>query len=272
MMWECAATHITNNGSSIILGARVKALSYDSKKQLWNVDYSQNNVTHTLQSLHVIATMPLRELIHSISHAPTYIRATASKLRYRDFLIVALILKDQNAFDDQWLYIHTDDVKVGRIQNFKSWSPEMVPDPSMTCYGMEYFCFDKDNMWNMSDNELVDLAKQEIEILQLASKESIIDGFVIRQPKAYPVYDQEYKNHIENIRIWMKENCPNLQVAGRNGMHKYNNQDHSMMTALLAANNIISGHIKYDAWKVNQDAEYHESVSTSGERLVPIAI
>ncbi len=272
MMWERAAAHIVQKGSVVTLGARVQALAYDAATQLWTVTYSKDATTHTLKTSQVLSTMPLKELLQSIADVPQPIRDAASKLRYRDFLIVALILKDKNAFDDQWIYIHTDDVKVGRIQNFKSWSPEMVPDASMTCYGMEYFCFEKDALWSMSDAALVELAKQEIETLKLATKDTVVDGFVIRQPKAYPVYDHEYQEHINTLRRWMEQHCPNLQVAGRNAMHKYNNQDHSMMTALFAARNIMAGRMELDAWKVNQDAEYHEgiSVSTSGERLVPL--
>jgi len=271
MMWERAASHITGRGSEILHGARVSALTYDNAAQQWNICYNQDGTSHTLRASHVISTMPLGELIHAITDSPASIRDTASNLRYRDFLIVALILKDKEAFDDQWIYVHTDDVKVGRIQNFKSWSPEMVPDAGMTCYGMEYFCFDTDNLWNMPDAELVKLAKREIVTLKLARADAVVDGFVIRQPKAYPVYDHIYQQHLQALREWMEQHCPNLQVAGRNAMHKYNNQDHSMMTALLAARNIIAGDMRYDAWKVNQDAEYHESGSSSasGERLVP---
>lgn len=272
MMWERASTAVTDNGSGVVLGAQVTGLSYDQATRLWEVRYNKEGAIQTYQSAHVLATMPLRELIQSIAHAPVDIREIATKLRYRDFLIVALVLKDRNTFDDQWLYIHEDNVKVGRIQNFKSWSPEMVPDSSMTCYGMEYFCFEKDSLWSMSDDALVELAKQEIEALNLAVRDEIVDGFVIRQPKAYPVYDHEYQQHIDVIRQWLEQNCPNLQVAGRNGMHKYNNQDHSMMTALCAAKNIIADNNTFDAWKVNQDAEYHEDGAASGERFVPLPI
>ena len=159
---------------------------------------------------------------------------------------------------------------VGRIQNFKSWSPEMVSGEGILCYGMEYFCNEGDGLWDSADDALVERAKRELCQIGLARRENIMEGYVVRQPKAYPVYDQEYQEHVDVIRAWLKS-TPNLRVVGRNGMHKYNNQDHSMMTAMLAAKNIISGEEIFDVWQVNQDAQYHEEDSSgaTGERLVP---
>jgi protoporphyrinogen oxidase len=164
-------------------------------------------------------------------------------------------------------------VKVGRIQNFKSWSPELVPDPDLNCYGLEYFCFEGDNLWSSDDAALVELARRELVQLGLAADDEVVDGHVIRQPKAYPVYDDAYQQNVDTIRAWVERDLPGLHLVGRNGMHKYNNQDHAMMTALLTAENILAGHAKWDVWQVNQDAEYHEAGEDRGraltERLVP---
>jgi protoporphyrinogen oxidase len=168
-------------------------------------------------------------------------------------------------------------VKVGRIQNYKSWSPEMVPDPRFCCYGLEYFCFEGDGLWAMADGDLIELAKRELARIGLASTADVTDGCVIRQKKAYPVYDDQYATHVETVRREIDAKYPNLHLVGRNGMHKYNNQDHAMMTAMLTAKNIIAGGREFDVWQVNQDAEYHESgeageQGASGVRKVPTRV
>jgi protoporphyrinogen oxidase len=180
-------------------------------------------------------------------------------LRYRDFLTVALVMRERNRFDDNWIYVHDPDVRVGRIQNYKSWSPDMVPDPATACYGLEYFCNDGDDLWARPDAELVALAASEIAKLGLASAEDVLDGTVVRQPKAYPVYDAEYEAHVNVVRSELQERFPTFHPVGRNGMHRYNNQDHAMMTAMLTVENIVRGAASFDAWKVNDDAEYHEA-------------
>jgi protoporphyrinogen oxidase len=187
-----------------------------------------------------------------------------------------LILKDREVFSDNWIYIHDPSVKVGRVQNFKSWSPEMVPDPSMACYGLEYFCFEGDGLWTMADADLIELGKKELQQIGLASPSDVVDGCVVRQPKAYPVYDDGYAENVEEIRQELAASFPTLHLAGRNGMHKYNNQDHAMMTAMLCVKNILAGRPLYDVWRVNEDAEYHEGGDRGAEastgsalRLVP---
>jgi protoporphyrinogen oxidase len=159
---------------------------------------------------------------------------------------------------------------VGRVQNYKSWSPEMVPDPGYCSYGLEYFCFEHDPLWNAPDSELLALAKMEIDHLNLARIEDIVDGCVIRQRKAYPVYDESYQQHVDKIRLALEEGFPTLHLVGRNGMHKYNNQDHAMMTAMLTAENILAGRRKYDVWAVNQDAEYHEAGEGGAETIAAL--
>jgi protoporphyrinogen oxidase len=160
------------------------------------------------------------------------------------------------------------------VQNFKSWSPEMVPDPAYACYGLEYFCFEGDGLWTMSDADLGELARKELNQIGLARSEDMCDTHVVRQKKAYPVYDDAYLTQIETIRAELAEKFPTLHLVGRNGMHKYNNQDHSMMTAMLCAKNIRAGARLYDLWQVNEDAQYHESGqagagSVSGLREIP---
>ena len=173
-------------------------------------------------------------------------------------------------FPDNWIYIHEPPVKLGRIQNFKNWSPDLVPDPQKTSLGLEYFCFEGDELWTSSDLDLIALGRREVDAIGLVDAKDVIDGCVVRMPKAYPVYDDEYLGHLATIRGWLAT-LPNLELAGRNGMHKYNNQDHSMMTALLAARNIL-GLGKFDTWRVNTDAEYHEGESPESSRKAGRAV
>jgi len=203
---------------------------------------------------------------------PTRVTAATDRLKYRDFITIALIMRDRLGLGDNWIYVHDPSVKVGRIQNFKSWSPDLVPDRSMCCYGLEYFCFEGDGLWTSSDKDLIALATRELAQLGLAQVGDVRDACVVRQHKAYPVYDADYTTHVSTLRREIAENYPGLHLVGRNGMHKYNNQDHAMMTAILTAKNIIAGEMLYDPWRVNQDAEYHESGSVdmeAGGRAVP---
>ncbi|MHC4455154.1 MAG: hypothetical protein ACYSWS_10765, partial [Planctomycetota bacterium] len=172
-----------------------------------------------------------------------------------DFLTVVLIIKKRDVFPDNWIYIHEPDVKLGRIQNYKNWSPYMVPDPDKTCLGLEYFCFEGDDLWTMSNRELTELGKRELEILGFAEATSVTDATVVRVPKAYPVYDLNYKCAL-NIVCKFLDEIDNLQLIGRNGMHRYNNMDHSMLTAIYAARNINGA--SHNLWEVNEEQEYHE--------------
>ena len=207
----------------------------------------------------VLSTMPLRHAgaVRCRPTAPPDVRAAADRLNYRDFITVALILDAPETFPDNWIYVHDDKVKLGRVQNFKNWSPEMVPDPKMTCLGLEYFCFEGDGLWTMADEDLVALGTKEMAAIGLIDPAKVVDGTVVRMPKAYPVYDEGYEDALGVVRRYL-DGFSNLQVAGRNGMHKYNNQDHSMVTAMLAVQNLLGGH--HDVWAVNADDEYHEEV------------
>ena len=277
MMWEAAAKRVEELGGSILMGRKVVGVAYDSNRRKYQVVYQDaQSQREYLEAEHVISSAPLRALINGLSPKPTDAALQAAdSLKYRDFLTVALILEDRNLFNDNWIYIHDPAVKVGRIQNFKSWSPEMIPDQALCCYGLEYFCFEGDGLWNSSDEELIELAKSELENIGLAASSDVLDGCVVRQRKAYPVYDDEYTRHVDTIREEIDQRYPNLHVVGRNGMHKYNNQDHAMMTAMLTVENILADKQLFDVWQVNQDAEYHESgmagdqTSVSGLRLVP---
>jgi protoporphyrinogen oxidase len=280
MMWEACAEKVRAMGGVIEMGRRVVQGSYDSASGLWTVTHEdQHHNRREVQAQHVISSAPMRELANGLLPrlSDQALRA-ANSLKYRDFLTVVAILKDRGLVHDNWIYIHDPNVKVGRVQNFKSWSPEMIPDPSMCCYGLEYFCFEGDGLWTAPDEELLHLAKVELEKIGLAKFGDIVDGCVVRQKKAYPVYDDHYADHVETLRRELEERFPTLYLVGRNGMHKYNNQDHAMMTAMLCVENILAGSKVYDLWKVNQDAEYHEAgaagaqVAASGLRLVPTRV
>ena len=266
MMWEACAEKSKAMGVTLHMNCGVQKIEYTGSN--WTVQTtSQGNVTGFD---YVLSTAPMRELVANVLPAfPAAVAANAAALGYRDFLTVVLICKDEDAFSDNWIYIHDPKVKVGRVQNFKSWSPYMVPDPSMACYGLEYFCFEGDGLWTSSNADLIELGKKEIEKIGLTKASAVVDGYVVRQPKAYPVYDQFYKARVDSVRDALA-NYPGLYLIGRNGMHKYNNQDHSMMTAMLAAKNIIAGKELYNLWDVNEDAEYHEGGDrgVSG-RMVP---
>lgn len=267
MMWETCARKVRDMGGEVLLGRSVVACRFEPATICWTVSArTPDGRVEEYRGEHLISSMPIRQLVSQIAPTlPEAVRRSGESLRYRDFLTVGLILRERNRFSDNWIYIHDPSVKVGRVQNYKSWSPEMVPDPKYCCYGLEYFCFEGDGLWSMADKDLQALARKELEQVQLAAAADVVDGCVIRQAKAYPVYDDDYKRHVDIIRQALDAHFPNLHLVGRNGMHKYNNQDHAMMTALLAARNILAGEKKYDVWAVNEDGEYHEA-GAAGEQ------
>lgn len=277
MMWDAAAARIRERGGQVLMGRELVELAYDEVHKLWRIavatsDGKRENYT----ARHVVSSAPVRELVQKLSPKPISL-LHARELRYRDFLTVALMMNKTDVFADNWIYIHDPSVKVGRVQNFGSWSPEMAP-AGMTCLGLEYFCFEGDGLWTMSDEELMELAKSEVTKVGLAAAADVVDGCVVRQPKAYPVYDDAYREHMAMIRLDLEQSYPTLHLIGRNGMHKYNNQDHAMMTAMLTARNILAGERVHDIWQVNEDAEYHEAGASSAqaalasERLVPLKV
>jgi protoporphyrinogen oxidase len=281
MMWEACAEKTKAMGGQIEMACKVTGCAYDEVTSIWTVEFKDGQgQVRTLEAEHVISSAPMRELVRGLTpKVSEAARQAADSLKYRDFLTVMLILKDRQKFDDNWIYIHDPSVKVGRVQNFRSWSPEMVPDPATACYGLEYFCFEHDRLWDSSDEELIELAKRELMQIGLAEKGDVLDGCVVRQKKAYPVYDDNYATHVDTIREELEDRYPNLHLVGRNGMHKYNNQDHAMMTAMLCSENILADTKLYDLWQVNGDAEYHEAGSVPAEeshgtalRLVPMRV
>ncbi len=268
-MWETVAARVRERGGELFLGEAVIAI-LRSGKRLASVVTRNGSGHHAHEGNFFISSMPIAELVEALDPpAPPDVQRAARALRYRDFVTVALILDQSEVFPDQWIYVHDPAVRVGRIQNFKNWSPEMVPDPRYTVLGLEYFCNEGDDLWDATDDRLVDLARRELAALTIVDPARVIDGVVVRQPKAYPVYDHDYRENVARVRKFLDDELPNLHLAGRNGMHKYNNQDHAMMTGLVAARNILGASL--DPWRVNADAEYLEAVieSDEGGRAVP---
>jgi protoporphyrinogen oxidase len=264
MMWERAAEIIQKRDSILHMGSPVVRLEHHDGL-LRTVTARNGTGDFLVTGTDFISTLPIRTLVEMLDPpAPEHIRAAADALRYRDFLTVVLVLDRVDVFPDNWIYIHDPSVQLGRVQNFKNWSPFMVPDPTRTALGLEYFCNEGDGLWETPDAELLALGARELAQIGLCQASEVIDGTVVRMPKAYPVYDGGYKDHVALVREWLREHLTNLQLVGRNGMHKYNNQDHSMMAALLAARNILGE--QWDPWQVNTDAEYHEEVHADDER------
>jgi protoporphyrinogen oxidase len=255
MMWEAFRAEVERMGGKVQLEAPVQRVEHNGDA-IVAVEYGNGAVRTRVDVDRFISTIPLRELVQKLSPPPPeQVRTAAERLHYRDFLTVALIIDAPTLFPDNWIYVHDPRVKLGRIQNFKNWSPDMVPDQRLTCLGLEYFCFEGDGLWSMTDEDLVRLGSKEIAAIGLLGGGKVIDGTVVRMPKAYPVYDEGFEAALEVVRQYLAR-FSNLQVAGRNGMHKYNNQDHSMVTAMLAAQNLLGEH--HDVWAVNADDEYHE--------------
>jgi protoporphyrinogen oxidase len=272
-VWERVAEIIKSKGGEVRMGERVMAVECKAGRTT-SITTESTNGRRTYRADHFISTMPLAQLVSALDPpAPASVIASASGLRYRAFITVALILDQAEVFPDNWIYIHDPGVKVARIQNFKNWSAEMVPDPRLTMLGLEYFCSEDDALWSASDQQLIAIAKHEIAALGLAESSKVIDGAVVRQGKAYPMYDHDYRANVAEVRAFLKPAASNLQVAGRNGMHKYNNQDHAMLTGLMAARNIMGG--LFDPWRVNSDAEYleeEEGIEASSGRMQPSPI
>jgi protoporphyrinogen oxidase len=275
MMWETAARKMRKMGGRLLMGRTVDALSYSEASELWTVRATTGDGSvETFRARNVLSSAPMRDLMSAIEPKPLSL-FQARDLKYRDFLTVVLIGRPQEELPDNWVYIHDPSVEVGRVQNFKSWSPEMIADGVSTCLGLEYFCFEGDGLWSAPDAELIELAKSEIGKIGLMNPGDVTDACVVRQAKAYPVYDDAYARNVDSIRLELATRYPTLHPIGRNGMHKYNNQDHAMMTGMLTALNIVAGDAVFDVWRVNEDAEYSESgvsgaqEALASERLVP---
>jgi len=276
MMWETARDKVVAMGGEVVMDRALSSLTHDAAKGLWTVSVrSGDGLAESFTAEQVISSAPITQLVSALQPRPVCYDAAMS-LKYRDFITVALIAPTSAArdFPDNWIYIHDPSVKVGRIQNFLSWSPEMAP-AGFACLGLEYFCFEGDGLWTSRDEDLIELAKAEIGKIGLIPADAVIDAAVVRQPKAYPVYDDAYQLHVDAVRDELEAAYPTLHLVGRNGMHKYNNQDHAMMTAMLTVENILAGDRKFNVWSVNEDAEYTEAgysgaeSALKSERLVP---
>jgi len=261
MLWERMAALLVAAGQEVRLGRAAVRV----KRTGFRVDAVVARHAEGLEEVggsDFIASMPLPELVLGLEPpAPPEVQAAARALRYRDFISVALMVRKAELFPDNWIYIHTPEVHVGRIQNFRNWSAAMVPEPGATCLGLEYFCNEGDWLWTMPDDSLARLARSELVKLGFAREEEIFDAAIVRQKKAYPVYDPAYRGHLDVLQAWLRR-FENLQMVGRNGLHKYNNQDHAMLTALLAARNVLGE--RHDVWAVNTEDEYHEIQAEAG--------
>jgi len=275
MMWETCRDHVAAAGGVLEMETKVKAVHWSEGRGAHAVTgvvtggYGEGagappsqrqdvGATQTWACEQVVSTMALTSLVRAMDPpVPAHVRAAADGLSFRDYLTVALVVPESAGFPDNWVYIHSPEVKVGRIQNYGSWSPYLVKD-GRTCLGLEYFVFEGDETWSMPDDELVEVAIKELATLGLVPADQVERGFVVRMPKAYPYYDKDYAAKVDVIRGWLAEHAPNVHPVGRNGMHRYNNQDHSMLTALLTVENILDG-AGHDVWAVNVEEDYHEA-------------
>ncbi len=254
-MWETCRDRVVERGHRVLMKHYADELCLTDGR-VSAVRAQTPDGPRVFEAEHVISTMPVRSLVRALAPSvPAEVCQAAEGLRYRDFLTVALILNRDELFPDNWIYIHTPGVRVGRIQNFNNWSRAMVPVPNATCLGMEYFCFKGDGLWESADADLIAQASAELEQLGLAQRSDVVDGAVIRMPKAYPIYDAVYREHLDCVREFI-DPIANLHTVGRNGMHKYNNQDHSMLSAMFAVENMRGA--SHDLWSINTDYEYHE--------------
>ncbi|HET9732663.1 MAG TPA: NAD(P)/FAD-dependent oxidoreductase [Acidimicrobiales bacterium] len=258
MMWERCTELVRKQGATVDMETAAVAVHREGGRAV-AVTAEHDGVRTRHEASHVISSMPLSQLVRTLDPpAPEPVLEAADGLHYRDFLTVALVVPAAAGFPDNWIYIHAPEVKVGRIQNFGSWSPYLIKD-GRTCLGLEYFVFEGDELWDSPDDELVALATRELETLGLVRPGDVEAGYVVRMPKAYPVYDEGYADRVDVIRRWLEAEAPNVHPVGRNGMHRYNNQDHSMYTAMLTVENILGA--SHDIWSVNVEAEYHEERS-----------
>ncbi|MBN2060165.1 MAG: NAD(P)/FAD-dependent oxidoreductase [Deltaproteobacteria bacterium] len=265
MMWHAFQEAIVEGGGQILLDSEVTGLKYENGS-ITGVEYVHANKINELPVRHLISSMPVSKLVFSLKpNAPDKVLAAADSLSCRSFIIVILIVNKKGLFPDQWIYIHSPQVKVGRIQNFKNWSAAMVPDLDKTSIGMEYFCSKGDEIWDMSDVELVNMASRELSELGFSEDNDILDSCVARQADAYPVYDGKYKEHLSVVRGYLGT-IGNLQTIGRGGTHRYNNMDHSMLAGMLAVKNYFGAN--KDLWDMDDEEYLEEDKQDIDRRIV----
>lgn len=268
MMWRAVAEEIRQQSGAVRLNCEVVGIRRTGRR-VDSVVVATDGREEAVAGDQFLSSMPVTQLVLRLSPpAPEPVREAARNLSYRDFLTVCLIVDRPDPFPDNWIYVHSPEVKVGRIQNFRSWSPDMVPDAGKSSLGLEYFCSEGDALWTLSDAELIRLGKEELERIGLARASEISDGCVFRVAKAYPVYDAGYREHLDTVRQFV-DGLENLQTIGRNGLHRYNNQDHAMLTGLLAVRNLAGGE-RHDLWRVNTEPEYHEEVGVSEDEAAAL--
>ena len=274
MMWERCEELVAGYGSQTLKGIKVERIRHRHGRVDCVSGRTATGERLDFEGRHFVSTMPLKELVEAMDpQPPEKVLQAARGLRYRDYLTVVLVVNRESVFPDNWIYIHSPEVKMGRMQNYKNWSPYMVPDPSRTSLGLEYFLWEKDEEWTWSNDRLIELGVRECVQIGLINPREVEDGTVVRMAKAYPVYDHQYQDHVQTIRQFL-ETLTNLQTIGRNGLHRYNNQDHSMVTGVYAAQNIMGGN--QDVWAVNTEKEYHEegrsASDNAGDRMVPARV
>jgi protoporphyrinogen oxidase len=261
MMWERCRDIVVADGSDVVMRTRVTRVRHEDGRAV-TVDTEGPGGTRTIGCDHVISSMPFPHLLRAMDPpVPDDVRHAADDITHRDYLTVALVVPEEYSFPDNWIYVHDTTVQLGRVQNYGSWSPFMVKE-GRTCLGLEYFVFEGDELWSSTDEELIEFGKGELARLGLVPADRVEAGYVVRVPMAYPTYDEHYRANVEILREWLAANAANVHPIGRNGMHKYNNQDHSMFTALLTVQNICEN-ANHDIWAVNVEEEYHEESSAS---------
>lgn len=259
MLWTIVKDQLEERGAVVKMNTSVVAIHRD-KNRITGVEVRSSDCgPEIISGSDFLSSMPVTQFLQWLTPPPPpEVLAAAGKLRYRDFLTVCLVVNREQLFEDNWIYIHEPAVQVGRIQNFKNWSPHMVPDQRKTSLGLEYFCNEGDALWTMADADLIELGKRELERIGLAKYTDVEDGAVFRVEKTYPVYDSEYAEHLAVVRDYLAT-LENFQTIGRNGLHRYNNQDHAMLTGMMAVRNLLDGEA-HNLWLINAEDEYHEEV------------
>ncbi len=264
MMWETVRDRMVEQGGQVRLNCPVVAIRRRGNLIEHVVVSHEDGSKEEVSGRAFISSMPITTFVERLDPpAPPAVQNAARKLKYRDFLTVCLIVKQQSPFTDNWIYVHEPQVKVGRIQSYGNWSRDMLADPAKTSLGLEYFCKQGDDLWTMNDDSLIELAKRELAEIGLVERKDVEDGCVFRVPKSYPVYDSSYRKHLDIVRQFV-DGLENFQTVGRNGLHRYNNQDHAMLTGTFAVRNLLFGEHR-DLWNVNADETYHE-IDDEGDR------
>jgi protoporphyrinogen oxidase len=254
-LWERMQQRVADRGIETLLRHRVTSIHHDHARA-HGITVEHDGRAEEVAVDAVLSSVPLRELVLGLDPAPPdEIADAAKRLRYRSLCLVALVIDEEQTFPDNWIYLHDPGTRAGRVQNFGAWSEDMV-QPGTTCLGVEYFCFEGDDIWELPDEQAVELATAELARIGLVDPAHVVDGVKVRVPKAYPMYDGAYRDAVAVLHGYLA-GFENLKTFGRNGLHRYNNQDHSMWTAVLATLNLVDG-TEYDVWSVNTEAEYHE--------------